>query len=288
MTHSKWDHLVMAADPTGRATRGMSMFPDTEMETAGTQTSSKRLSAPSLVLLAISFLTAVSGSLYVASFALPFAEDFGISSAVSGYLDATANIFSFLVLSTILKFSTKYDHLQYPFDILMTAGVFAAGNLMFAIFYAPWIAYTVHWIIRRIVVVVMGCEMVSRLYLCPPAAFGAVTSIGGMIKTIGYLTGATIGPLLFTAWHKLPFLIMAVLNLFLIAVVGSVYVYRMKILSEMDFDDETKGSYMLMERASNIKLQTERQQEIDKHHVKELKRVIRHSVTASDMMSVRH
>ena len=248
------------------------------------QRPSKWLSAPSFVLLAISFLTAVSGSLYVASFALPFAEDFGISSAVSGYLDATANIFSFLVLSAILKFSTKYDLLQYPFDILMTAGVFAAGNLMFAIFYAPWIAYTVHWIIRRIVVVVMGCEMVSRLYLCPPAAFGAVTSIGGMIKTIGYLTGATIGPLLFAASHKLPFIVCTVLNILLCVIVGVVYVYRLRILSAMEFDDETQGHYLLMERANNNRTESAERQEMDKEHVHEVRRLVAHSVTASDVV----
>merc|ERR1719385_242701 len=241
-----------------------------------TVSGSSGLNAPIFVLLVISLVTAVSGSLYVASFPLPFAADFGIDSEVGGYLDAAANVFSFLVLSVFLKYSSSSKLCRYPFDILLIAAVFAIGNLLFMVFYAEWIAYSVHWVIRRISVVVMGCEMVSRLYLCPPAAFNKVTSIGGMIKTIGYLTGATIGPLLFTASHKLPFIVCAVLNILLCVIVGVVYVYRLRILSEMDFDDETKGSYMLMERAANTKLQTERQQEIDKHHVKELKRVIRH------------
>ncbi len=69
---------------------------------------------------------------------------------------------------------------------MLVAVVFAVGNVLFTVFYAEWIAYSVHWVIRRIVVVLMGCEMVSRLYLCPPAAFGKVTSIGGMLKTVGY------------------------------------------------------------------------------------------------------
>ena len=284
MTHSKWDAMTVYP-VANRVSRGMSMFPDTAMaQTLDTKTSSKRLSAPSLVLLAISFLTAVSGSLYVSSFALPFVEDFGVDSEVSGYLDATANVFSFLVLSAILKFASNYDLLQYPFDILMTAGVIAAGNLLFAVVYAEWIAYTVHWVIRRMAIVVMGCELVSRLYLCPPAAFGAVTSIGGTLKTIGYLIGGTSGPLLFTASHKLPFIVVGVLNILLCVIVGVFYVYRLRILSAMEFDDETKGHYLLMERADNLKSESVELQEVDKEHVTEIRRITRYSVTASDVV----
>ena len=147
----------------------------------------KWLTPPTAVLLVIVFITAVSGSLYVASFPLPFAEDFGINSTVGGYLDAAANVFSFIVLSVFLRYSSSSKLCRYPFDVVLIAAVFAVGNVLFTVFYAEWIAYSVHWVIRRIVVVLMGCEMVSRLYLCPPAAFGKVTSIGGMLKTIGYL-----------------------------------------------------------------------------------------------------
>ena len=254
------------------------MFPDTVFD-QGTNT---KLTLPSIVLLLIALITAISGSLYVASFPLPFAKDFGINSTVGGYLDAAANVFSFIVLSVFLRYSSSSKLCRYPFDILLIAAVFAIGNVLFIVFYAEWIAYSVHWVIRRISVILMGCEMVSRLYLCPPAAFGKVTSIGGMLKTIGYLTGATIGPILFSVSHKLPFAVIAVLNIMLIVVVGAVYVYRLRILSAMEFDDDTKGQYLLMERANNNRKESPEHQEMDREHVSEIRRMF--SVTASDVV----
>lgn len=280
----------------------MSAFPDLNMtveEAMESELASSGLSAPSVVLLVIAFVTAVSGSLYVASFPLPFAADFGIDSEVGGYLDAAANVFSFLVLSVFLKYSSSSKLCRYPFDILVIALVFAIGNILFIVFYAEWIAYSVHWVIRRISIVVMGCEMVSRLYLCPPAAFNKVTSIGGMLKTIGYLTGATIGPLLFTASHKLPFIVMAALNLILIAIVSAVYFYRITLIQKemrshfiIDDDDDgidtqTMNNYLLLERAWNNKKHSEKQQKIDKLHVQQITRIVRHSVTASDVLSIK-
>ena len=133
----------------------------------------------------------------------------------------------------------------------MIAGVFAVGNVLFVVFYAEWIAYSVHWIIRWINVSMFGVQMVSRLYVCPPAAFNKVASIGGMLKAVGFLSGSSLGPILFTADDRLPFVVMAALNVLLMIVVATVYVYRLRILSAMEFDDDIKGQYLLMERAAN-------------------------------------
>ena len=98
-----------------------------------------------------------------------------------------------------------------------------------------------------------------------------------------YLTGATIGPILFSVSHKLPFVVMAVLNIILIVVVGAVYVYRLRILSAMEFDDDVEGQYLLMERANNNRKESPEHQEMDKVHVSEVRRMVAHSVTASDV-----
>ncbi len=113
----------MSAPVVTRGTRGISMFPYVpENETTlGDGAKRKWLTPPTAVLLVLVFVTAVSGSLYVASFPLPFAEDFGINSTVGGYLDAAANVFSFIVLSVFLRYSTssklcRYDDHQYSWS----------------------------------------------------------------------------------------------------------------------------------------------------------------------------
>jgi len=283
MTHSRFA-AISVVSPRTRRTRGISMYPDTVHEEDDDQ---KWLTAPVAVLLVAVFISAVTGSMYVASFPLPFAEDFGIHSTVGGYLDAAANVFSFLVLTVFLKYSSSSVLCRYPYDMVLIAAMFAVGNLLFMAFYAEWIAYSVHWIIRRIVVVLMGCEMVSRLYLCPPAAFGKVTSIGGLLKTIGYVVGAAVGPLLFSLNHRLPFAVMAVLNIILVVVVCTVYLLRKRVLSLIHFDEDTKGQYLLMERALNNKHKSEAHQQMDKEHVSMLQRTVRRSVTASDVVWVK-
>ena len=245
----------------------------------------KWLTAPTIVLLIIVIITAFCNSLYATTFSLIFAQDFGISSTVGGYLDAAANIFSFIVLSLFLKYSTKSALLQYPFDILSIAIVFVIGHILFFLFYAEWIAYSVHWIIRRMTIVMMGLQMVSRLYLCPPAAFNKVTSIAGLLRTTGFLSGSTLGPILFTVNHRLSFVVMAVMNIILFIVVSTVYVYRNRKLSAMEFDDETKGQYLLMERAMNHKLESDEAKERERKVISETKRMLRR-VTATDISRV--
>ena len=107
------------------------------------------------------------------------------------------NVFSLVFLSILLKSSSKSPIFQYPYDVLLIAVVFVIGNVLFFVFYENWIAYSVHWILRRITTAMLGVQMVSRLYLCPPAAFNKVTSIAGMLKSGGYLSGAVLGPILF-------------------------------------------------------------------------------------------
>ena len=88
---------------------------------------------------------------------------------------------------------------QYPYDIMMSVALAVVGAALYSVFYAEWNAYSVHLVIRKMHGVVLSLEMVSRLYLCPPAAFAKVTSIAGMLATVGFTTGATLGPILLTA-----------------------------------------------------------------------------------------
>merc|ERR1719242_3033220 len=102
---------------------------------------------------------------------------------------------------------------QYPYHIMIVVGIFIVGNISYVVFYAQWIAYSFHWIIRRLHIVVSGCGMVSRLYLCPQHKFNRITSTVGAFKTGGYLIGSAIGPILCSVSFKLPFLIMASINI---------------------------------------------------------------------------
>lgn len=256
---------------------------DSPQHSTEESTSIKWLNAPVLVLLLVVVITAFCGTLYATSFSLVFAQDFGINSTVGGYLDAAANVFSFILLTVFLKFSSKCSLFQYPFDILLIAVVFVIGNVLFTVFYTEWIAYSVHWIIRRITVTMMGVQMVSRLFLCPPEAFNKVASIAGLLTTTGYLSGATLGPILFMLEKRLPFMVMAVLNIMLIVVVSTVYVHRRRVLSAMDFDDDVKGQYLLMERAANDPDKSEEHRIVEKRRITATREMLRRQTTATDV-----
>ena len=83
-------------------------------------------------------------------------------STAGEYLDAVANIFSFTVLSVFSKYSTKSALLQHSCDILSIDIVFVIGHILFFLFYAEWIAYSVHWIIPKMTIVMMGIQMLRK------------------------------------------------------------------------------------------------------------------------------
>merc|ERR1719295_1052777 len=120
-------------------------------------------------------------------------------------------------------------------------------------FYVEWIAYSVHWFIYHLPVNAQIAEMLSRLYLCPPSGFNKVTAITGFLKTGAFLIGSILGPILFVIHHTLPFMVIVALSAVTIVLMGTVYCYRMRILSAMEFDEEIKGQYLLMERAYLMK-----------------------------------
>jgi len=259
-------------------------------QTANTETApdtaegAKWLSAPTAMLLAIVFLSAFSGDLYASSYPVTFAEDFGISSTVGGYLNAAACVFGYFVLRTLLQLSGRFTLCQYPWDVIVCSMIAVLSGSSYFVFYEKWIAFSFHWIIRKMHIVLMGEEMVARLFLCPPAAFAKVTSIGGTLKTIGYLAGGFLGPFLLSVSKTLPFVTVSALYLTTFTVVALVYGYRRHQLSEMDFDDDVKGQYLLMERARNSRGGTVEQQELDRAHVAALKTMISRTVTATDLM----
>ena len=252
-------------------------------ETVAGATPPKWMNVPTMVLLMVSIVTSSTCNLYTSSFPIVFAQQFGIDSETSGQLTAAGNVFSFILLSVFLKLSSKFSLFQYPYDILIPSSLYVIGNVLFVVFYAEWIAYSVHWIISGICYVTLGVQIVSRLYLISPAAFNKVASISGAIKTIGFLCGSVLGPILFEVHHQLPFVVIAVLNLILIIVIVAVYVYRKRILSEMEFDDDIKGQYLLMERAANDQSKSAEEKEKSKLEICATRRMLKRHITAADL-----
>ena len=74
------------------------------------------------------------------------------------------------------------------------------------------------------------------------------------------------------------------LHLTLFVVVGGVYVYRRRILSKMEFDDDVKEQYLLMERANNNKDESTDNKDLEKVHISAVKTMITRTVTATDLM----
>ena len=120
----------------------------------------------------------------------------GINSTVGGYLNAAASVFGFVLLTLFLRFSESSILCRYPSNMLLIPSVIVLCNASYVAVYEPWIAYSAHWVLRKQHVVILGLEMVSRLYLCPPAAFNKVTSMAGVMKNAGYFLGAVMGPIL--------------------------------------------------------------------------------------------
>ena len=206
----------------------------------------KLLSPSVYCLLFIQAMVGLTGAMYWAAHPIVFVTEFGIGSVVAGYLSAAGGVFSFIVLSVIVKNSKKFKVFQYPFDILLLALVYAIGNAAFIVFDGQWVAYSFHWIILGLCNVMRGCESVSRLDLCPPAAFSRITSIAGALRTVGYLSGSALGAMLCTVSTKLPFMVVVVLEVILAVVIFMVYIRRVRYLST--FHDEDV-SYLIKEKA---------------------------------------
>ena len=146
-------------------------LPGNNEVTASNQLSMKWWNVPTLMLMFVVTLDCLSFTIYYTSFSLAFVEDFGIDSTVSGWFDAAGSVVSFVLITVFLKFGESSFLFRYPFDITMLITVFLIGNILFAVFYAEWIAYSVHLIIIDLPVNAFVAEMVSRLDLCPPSIF---------------------------------------------------------------------------------------------------------------------
>ena len=245
--------------------------------------STKWLTIPTIVLLIVGTIPSCTSDLYSSTFPFVFAQDFGIDSETSGQLSAVSNVISFILLSVFLKLSTKFTLFHYPYDILLLSAVYAIGNILFFIFSAKWTAFSVHLIINRITPVIYGMQTVSRLLLCPPSTFNKVASISSVLSSAGYLSGSALGPVLFTMDKRLPFVVSAALNIMLIVVVVAVYIYRKRILSEMEFDDDIKEQYLLMERAANDEAKSAEEKQMSKVVVHVTQTMLSKEITATDL-----
>merc|ERR1719295_554340 len=209
-----------------------------------------------------------------------------MDSSVAGWLDATANIFCFLVVTLFLKFKDHSPLFRYPFDITLFVMVFLIGNILFAVFYAEWIAYSVHWIIFFLPKNAIVAEMLSRLYLCHPSGFNTVTAITGFLKTGALLSGAVLGPIFFVIHHTLPFMVAVALSAVVIVLMGTVYCYRLRLLSAMEFDEEIKGHYLLMERAYLMRNASVDVKVEEEAMVKEVRWTLKRGITSMDVLSL--
>ena len=140
-------------------------------ESASNSTSITMWNVPTLMLMFVVTNSGLMTTLYLSSFSLAFAEDLGVNSTVSGWLAAAGSVLSFILINVLLKCRDSSSLFRYPFDIAMLITVFLIGNVLFAVFYAEWIAYSVHLIIIDLPVNAFVAEMVSRLDLCPPSIF---------------------------------------------------------------------------------------------------------------------
>ena len=208
-----------------------------------------KLTLPMFMMLLIQMTSALF-DLYLVAYPIAFAEDFGIGSTVGGYLYAASALFSFIVLSVLLTLSNNFGICPYPYDQVLLLTVYMIGNAFYVMFYAPWIAYTTHWVIAVLPSVMRGCERVSRLELCPPAEFNRLTSVGGMLKIVGYLSGSFAGPILFSIWKRLPFIVLFGISGLLMTMILTVYVHRKRFLSALSSstDQSVTMTYLSAER----------------------------------------
>lgn len=104
-------------------------------------------------------------------------------------------------------------------------------------------------------IVVIGIDMISRVYLTAPSVFNRIASIGGMLRSLGYLVGSAVGPNVLSISTKVPFLIMAIINFSIAMLVITVFIYRRRYLMKMEseFEDNVKGNYLMMEKQIAIK-----------------------------------
>ena len=198
------------------------------------------------MMLVIQTISAICTDLYLTAYPISFAEDFGIESTVGGYLYAASALFSFIVLSVLLTLTNNFGICPYPFDQVLLLTVYMIGNAFYVVFYAPWIAYTTHWVIAVLPTVMRGCERVSRLELCPPAEFNRLTSIGGVLKILGYLSGALSGPILFSIWKRLPFIVLFGISGLLLTMILIVYVHRKRFLSALSSSPDQRVHVMYL------------------------------------------
>lgn len=214
----------------------------------------KLLSPSMFILLGIVFLSGLFQKMYTSSYPIVFVSHFGISATVGGYLNAAAALFAFLVLSILLKLSSRSKVFQYPYDVIFLFGMFMFGNVLYVVFYAPWIAYSFHWVICLLPAVMRGGEMVSRLYLCPPVAFNRVTSVSGVLKSVGFFLGSVTGPMLCTISLRAPFMVLTALSALSLIVIIAAFIRRKRFLSV--FYDEVAEHYLLTERRHYMQIKT--------------------------------
>ena len=206
----------------------------------------KVLSPSMFVLILITFISALSYAMYGMASPIIHALEWNISSSVGGYLSALSNIFSFVLLNLSLRYPDKCILFKYPFNIIMSITIFIAGTLMYLIVFEPFIAYSFHWIMSQIFRVVFGSEMVARLFLCPRDSFVKITLVNGFVQSMAYLIGSAVTPILISINVKLPFLVMAVMNGVLVAVILVVFYQRKSYLTTF-YDDISVSNYLQYE-----------------------------------------
>ena len=209
-----------------------------------------KLTLPMFMMLLIQTISGALTFVYISSYPIAFAKDFGIGATVGGYLYAASALFSFIVLSVLLTLSNNFGICQYPIDQILLLTAFMIGNAFYVVFYAPWIAYTAHWVIAVLPTVMRGCERVTRLELCPPAVFNRLTSIGGFFKICAISAGAYLGPILYSIWKRLPFMVLFLLSGSLLIAIVKVYNHRIRFLYALRTanDESMDFRYLLAER----------------------------------------
>lgn len=85
----------------------------------------KRLSPSMYVLFFVCTLDSICGEMYGIVYPVVFEEDFGISATVGGYLEALGSVFTYLVLTIVLKYTSRSALCRYPYTLLIGTSLFS-------------------------------------------------------------------------------------------------------------------------------------------------------------------
>ena len=110
---------TITADRTLTIAQSRTIYGDEEDDDMAPTSWWKNVSASMYALLIVVFLDAMCAEMYFIAYPVVFETDFGISTTVTGYVNIAGNIFSYLMLSVMVKYTNRWKLFQYPCSIII-------------------------------------------------------------------------------------------------------------------------------------------------------------------------